>query len=207
MRHRCDSRIINYLTLMTFDTPEMTGTKSKFRSKFRFRLYSVPATGRNFSGILNLASSTPSNSFRFERRLSCTEYLYLKWGHAAEMQSESKISSWECQDLQIRMLKIILPYLDMHVSSTGMCNTETRDGVWDGWWWSHEMLEDSKCVEVSSMHQATGVGRNISHLHIASAPRLWCIKDGWRIECGESEMWTAVDGAARPSWWCWWDGE
>jgi hypothetical protein len=40
---------------MTLKTPEMTGTKSKFRSKFRFRLYSVPATGRNFSGILNLA--------------------------------------------------------------------------------------------------------------------------------------------------------
>jgi hypothetical protein len=39
---------------MTLKTPEMTGTKSKFRSKFRFRLYSVPATGRNFSGILNL---------------------------------------------------------------------------------------------------------------------------------------------------------
>jgi hypothetical protein len=33
----------------------MTGTKSKFRSKFRFQLNSVPATGRNFSGILNLA--------------------------------------------------------------------------------------------------------------------------------------------------------
>jgi hypothetical protein len=45
MRHRCDSRIINYLTLMTFDTPEMTGTKSKFRLVFRFRLDSVPATG------------------------------------------------------------------------------------------------------------------------------------------------------------------
>jgi hypothetical protein len=41
---------------MTLKTPEMTGTKSKFRSKFRFWLYSVPATGRNFSGILNLAS-------------------------------------------------------------------------------------------------------------------------------------------------------
>jgi hypothetical protein len=54
MRHRCDSRIINYLTLMTLKTPEMTGTKSKFRSKFRFRLDSVPATGRNFAGILNL---------------------------------------------------------------------------------------------------------------------------------------------------------
>jgi hypothetical protein len=40
---------------MTYDTPEMTGTKSKFRSKFQFRLDSVPATGRNFSGILNLA--------------------------------------------------------------------------------------------------------------------------------------------------------
>jgi hypothetical protein len=54
---------IIYLTLMTFDshllhikTPEMTGTKSKFRSKFRFRLDSAPATGRNFSGILNLAN-------------------------------------------------------------------------------------------------------------------------------------------------------
>jgi hypothetical protein len=54
MRHRCDSRIINYLTLMTLKTPEMTGTKSKFWSKFRFRLDSVPATGRNFAGILNL---------------------------------------------------------------------------------------------------------------------------------------------------------
>ena len=54
MRHRCDSRIINYLTLMTLKTPEMTGTKSKFRSKFRFRLDSVPVTGRNFAGILNL---------------------------------------------------------------------------------------------------------------------------------------------------------
>jgi hypothetical protein len=32
----------------------MTGTKSKFWSKFRFRLYSVPATGRNFAGISNL---------------------------------------------------------------------------------------------------------------------------------------------------------
>jgi hypothetical protein len=32
----------------------MTGTKSKFRSKFRFRLDSVPATGRNFSRIFNL---------------------------------------------------------------------------------------------------------------------------------------------------------
>jgi hypothetical protein len=71
MHHRCDSRIIYYLTLMTFDshlwhikTPEMTETKSKFRSKFRFRLYSVPATGRNFSGILNLAwNSGPSNFF------------------------------------------------------------------------------------------------------------------------------------------------
>jgi hypothetical protein len=40
---------------MTLKTPEMTGTKSKFWSKFRFRLDSVPATGRNFSGILNLA--------------------------------------------------------------------------------------------------------------------------------------------------------
>jgi hypothetical protein len=39
---------------MTLKTPEMTGTKSKFRSKFRFQLYSVPATGRNISGILNL---------------------------------------------------------------------------------------------------------------------------------------------------------
>jgi hypothetical protein len=39
MRHRCDSRIIYYLTLMTLKTPEITGTKS---------------TGRNFSGILNL---------------------------------------------------------------------------------------------------------------------------------------------------------
>jgi hypothetical protein len=56
MQHRCDSRIIYYLTLMTLKTPEMTGTKSKFWSKFQFRLYSVPATGRNFSGILNLAS-------------------------------------------------------------------------------------------------------------------------------------------------------
>jgi hypothetical protein len=54
MQHRCDSLIINYLTLMTFDTPEMAGTKSKFRLAFRFRLDSVPATGRNFSGILNL---------------------------------------------------------------------------------------------------------------------------------------------------------
>jgi hypothetical protein len=36
-------------------TPEMTGTKSKFWSKFQFRLDSVPATGRNFSGISNLA--------------------------------------------------------------------------------------------------------------------------------------------------------
>jgi hypothetical protein len=57
MRHRCDSRIINYLTLMTLKTPEMTGTKSKFRSKFRFRLYSVPATEQNFAGILNLAEN------------------------------------------------------------------------------------------------------------------------------------------------------
>jgi hypothetical protein len=32
----------------------MTRTKSKFRSKFQFRLYSGPATGRNFSGIFNL---------------------------------------------------------------------------------------------------------------------------------------------------------
>jgi hypothetical protein len=39
---------------MTLKTPEMTGTKSKFWSKFQFRLDSVPATGRNFSGILNL---------------------------------------------------------------------------------------------------------------------------------------------------------
>ena len=39
---------------MTLKTPEMTGTKLKFWSKFRFRLYSVPATGRNFAGILNL---------------------------------------------------------------------------------------------------------------------------------------------------------
>jgi hypothetical protein len=54
MRHRCDSRIINYLTLMTLKTPEMTGTKLKFRSKFRFWLDSVPATGRNFAGISNL---------------------------------------------------------------------------------------------------------------------------------------------------------
>jgi hypothetical protein len=68
MRHRCDSRIIYYLTLMTFDshlwhikTPEMTGMKSKFRSKFRFRLYSVPATGRNFPGILNLAAKSNSS--------------------------------------------------------------------------------------------------------------------------------------------------
>jgi hypothetical protein len=45
-----------YLTLMTLKTLEMTGTKSKFRSKFRFRLDSVPVTGRNFSGILNLAA-------------------------------------------------------------------------------------------------------------------------------------------------------
>jgi hypothetical protein len=30
MGHRCDSRIINYLTLMTLKTPEMTGMKSKF---------------------------------------------------------------------------------------------------------------------------------------------------------------------------------
>jgi hypothetical protein len=36
----------------------MTGTKSKFRSKFRFRLYSGPATGRNFSGISNLDDSS-----------------------------------------------------------------------------------------------------------------------------------------------------
>jgi hypothetical protein len=36
----------------------MTGMKSKFRSKFRFWLYSVPATGRNFSGILNLVSQS-----------------------------------------------------------------------------------------------------------------------------------------------------
>jgi hypothetical protein len=41
---------------MILKTPEMTGTKSKFRSKFRFRLDSVPTTGRNFAGILNLAS-------------------------------------------------------------------------------------------------------------------------------------------------------
>jgi hypothetical protein len=57
MRHRCDSRIINYLTLMTLKPPEMTGTKSKFRSKFRFRLDSMPATGRNFAGILNLVTT------------------------------------------------------------------------------------------------------------------------------------------------------
>jgi hypothetical protein len=57
MRHRCDSLIINYLTLMNLKTPEMTGrTKSKFQSKFQFRLYSMPATGRNFSRILNLDS-------------------------------------------------------------------------------------------------------------------------------------------------------
>jgi hypothetical protein len=53
MRHRCDSCIIYYLTLMTLKTPEMTGTKLKIRSKFRFRLDSVPATGRNFSEILD----------------------------------------------------------------------------------------------------------------------------------------------------------
>jgi hypothetical protein len=35
-------------------TPEMTGTKSKFRLAFQFWLDSVPATGRNFSGISNL---------------------------------------------------------------------------------------------------------------------------------------------------------
>jgi hypothetical protein len=58
MRHRCDSRIINYLTLMTLKTPEMTGTKSMFRSKFRFQLYSVPATGQNFAGILNLGGKS-----------------------------------------------------------------------------------------------------------------------------------------------------
>ena len=58
MPHRCDSCIINYLTSMTLKTPEMTRTKSKFRSKFRFRLDSVPATGRNFAGILNLVTGS-----------------------------------------------------------------------------------------------------------------------------------------------------
>ncbi len=37
-------------------TPEMTGTKSKFRLAFRFQLDYWPATGRNFSGIFNLGS-------------------------------------------------------------------------------------------------------------------------------------------------------
>jgi hypothetical protein len=34
----------------------MTGTILKFPSKFQFLIDSVPATGRNFSGILNLAA-------------------------------------------------------------------------------------------------------------------------------------------------------
>jgi hypothetical protein len=52
----------------------MTGTKSKFRLAFRFRLDSVPATGRNFSGILNLVSKsflvTPIFTYVFEMILS-----------------------------------------------------------------------------------------------------------------------------------------
>jgi hypothetical protein len=86
MRHRCDNPIINYLTLMTFDshlwhikTPEMTGTKSKFRSKFRLRLNSVPATGRNFSGILNLAGRN-SGSFVTFRSLKLRNFEVL-WRH------------------------------------------------------------------------------------------------------------------------------
>jgi hypothetical protein len=55
---------------MTFDshlwhikTPEMTGTKLKFWLKFWFRLDSVPATGRNFSGILNLVDQDAVDMF------------------------------------------------------------------------------------------------------------------------------------------------
>jgi hypothetical protein len=81
MRHRCDSRIINYLTLMTFDTPEMTGMKSKFRSKFRFRLYSVPATGRNLSGILNLGSHQRQvKSIQFSLDVLCQRLKQAKEG-------------------------------------------------------------------------------------------------------------------------------
>jgi hypothetical protein len=42
----------------------MTGTKSKFRSKFWFWLDSWPATGRNFSGIFNLGKNFPLFDFR-----------------------------------------------------------------------------------------------------------------------------------------------
>jgi hypothetical protein len=41
----------------------MTGTKSKFPSKFQFWLYSVPATGRNFSVILNLGGNVMIDVF------------------------------------------------------------------------------------------------------------------------------------------------
>jgi hypothetical protein len=75
MRHRCDSRIINYLTLMTLNTPEMTGTKSKFRSKFRFRRNSVRLRARNIAGILNLECSWYGKSDRErdqgQRKLCC----------------------------------------------------------------------------------------------------------------------------------------
>ena len=42
--------------LQHIKTLEMTATKSKFWLAFWFRLDSVPVTGRNFSGILNLDS-------------------------------------------------------------------------------------------------------------------------------------------------------
>jgi hypothetical protein len=61
----------------------MTGTNLKFRSKFWIRLDSVPATGRNFSGILNL-----DNVHYFEARVETTHESF------ALSKTESRIPTY-----------------------------------------------------------------------------------------------------------------
>jgi hypothetical protein len=52
----------------------MTGMKSKFQLKFQFRLDSLPATGRNFSGILNLDSISSPVSNPLTVCILCTHF-------------------------------------------------------------------------------------------------------------------------------------
>ena len=87
MWHRCDSRIINYLTLMTLKTLEMTGTKSKFRSKFWLRLDSVPVTGRNFSGIKHYTTNL----------FSMTSHIYVRLFGKKSAQESTIHGKYNCR--------------------------------------------------------------------------------------------------------------